>query len=95
MFQILFSCEDKCVIHYVGVSSFLLAPLQVLNANIHYTIKIYFSGGEKGFKYIWLQSDVLDSQVWNFVSIVVIVNVNTIAEFSQNHLGWQRPLEII
>lgn len=44
-----------------------LAPLQVLTVNIHYTIKIYFPGGEKGFKYIWLQSDVLDSWVWNFV----------------------------
>lgn len=44
-----------------------LAPLQVLTVNIHYSIKVYFPGGEKGFKYIWLQSDVLDSWVWNFV----------------------------
>lgn len=87
------SCEDKCVIHHLGISSFSLAPSHFWISA--YAIKIHFPGRED-LKCIWLQSDVLDSQAWIFESSVVIVTSTTIeriftesltlAETSGDHL---------
>ena len=46
----IFSCEDKCVIHHLEVSSFPLAPLQVLTMNINIRYQNPLPWWRKGFK---------------------------------------------
>lgn len=58
-------------------SSCPLTALQVFTVNIHIRFQNPPPWWRKDLKYTWLQSDVLDSQAWNFESIVTAAGTTT------------------